>query len=115
MEGDTARVAYDQHLAERIRWVLVDEGVTEREMFGGIAFMLHGNMVCGVTGDTLMLRLGPELSVAALDEPHTRPMDFTGRPMRSIVLVEQPAVETEDALADWVDRARTFVATLPPK
>ncbi|MEA2179947.1 MAG: hypothetical protein QOG77_3244, partial [Solirubrobacteraceae bacterium] len=71
-------MAYDLHLAERIRWVLVDDGVTEREMFGGIAFMLRGNMVCGVTHDTLMLRLGPELVAAALEEPNTRPMDFTG-------------------------------------
>lgn len=108
-------MAYDTHLAERIRWILVDDGVTEREMFGGIAFMLHGNMVCGVSHDTLMLRLGPELAAAALDEPHTRPMEFTGRPMKSMVLVEPLGFEGDDALADWVERARAFVGTLPPK
>jgi TfoX/Sxy family transcriptional regulator of competence genes len=108
-------VAYDRHLAERIRWVLVDPGVSEREMFGGIAFMLHGNMVCGVVREALMLRLGPELVQAALQEPHTAPMDFTGKPLKSMVLVEPPAIESDEALAAWIERARSFVATLPPK
>jgi TfoX/Sxy family transcriptional regulator of competence genes len=108
-------MAYDTHLAERIRWVLVDDGVTEREMFGGIAFMLRGNMVCGVVRDTLMLRLGPELAAAAIEEPHVRPMDFTGKPMKSMVLVDALAIETDDDLAAWIERARAFVGTLPPK
>jgi TfoX/Sxy family transcriptional regulator of competence genes len=108
-------MAYDLHLAERIRWVLVDDGVTEREMFGGIAFMLRGNMVCGVIRDTLMLRLGPELSAAAVQEPHARPMDFTGKPMRSMVLIDPLGVETDDQLAAWIERARAFVGTLPAK
>jgi TfoX/Sxy family transcriptional regulator of competence genes len=108
-------MAYDTHLAERIRWILVDDGVTEREMFGGIAFMLHGNMVCGVTHEALMLRLGPQLAAAALDEPHTRPMDFTGKPMKSMLLVDPPGFETDDQLAGWIERARDFVGTLPPK
>jgi TfoX/Sxy family transcriptional regulator of competence genes len=108
-------MAYDTHLAERIRWLLVDDGVSEREMFGGIAFMLRGNMVCGVSHDTLMLRLGPELAAEAVQEPHVRPMDFTGKPMRSMVLVEGPGIESDDQLAGWIERARAFVGTLPPK
>ena len=108
-------MAYDLHLAERIRWVLVDDGVTEREMFGGIAFMLRGNMVCGVIRETLMLRLGPELSAAAIQEPYAGPMDFTGKPMRSMVLIDPLGVETDDQLAAWIERARSFVGTLPPK
>jgi TfoX/Sxy family transcriptional regulator of competence genes len=108
-------MAYDTHLAERIRWVLVDDGVTEREMFGGIAFMLRGNMVCGVIRDTLMLRLGPELAAEAVREPHARPMDLSGRPMRSMVLIDGLGVETDDQLAGWIERARAFVGTLPPK
>jgi TfoX/Sxy family transcriptional regulator of competence genes len=108
-------MAYDTNLAERIRWVLVDDGVTEREMFGGIAFMLHGNMVCGVMHEALMLRLGPQLAAAALDEPHTRPMDFTGQPMNSMLLVDPPGFDTDDQLAGWIERARDFVGTLPPK
>ena len=108
-------MAYDTHLAERIRWLLVDDGVTEREMFGGIAFMLRGNMVCGVSHDTLMLRLGPELAAEAVQEPHARPMDFTGKPMRSMVLIDPLGIETDDELAGWIERARAFVGTLPPK
>lgn len=108
-------MAYDLDLAERIRWVLVDDGVTERVMFGGIAFMLRGNMVCGVIRETLMLRLGPELSAAAVQEPYARPMDFTGKPMRSMVLIDPLGVETDDQLAAWIERARAFVGTLPPK
>jgi TfoX/Sxy family transcriptional regulator of competence genes len=107
---------YDTNLAERIRWVLVDDGVTEREMFGGIAFMLHGNMVCGVIRDSLLLRLGPEGSAAALaEDEHTRPMDFTGKPMRSMMLVEPLGIERDEDLAAWIERARSFVGTLPPK
>ena len=108
-------MAYDTHLAERIRWLLVDDGVTEREMFGGIAFMLRGNMVCGVSHDTLMLRLGPELAAEAVQEPHARPMDFTGKPMKSMVLIDPLGIETDDELAAWIERARAFVGTLPPK
>jgi TfoX/Sxy family transcriptional regulator of competence genes len=108
-------MAYDKQLAERVRWVLVDDGVTEREMFGGIAFMLHGNMVCGVGGDALMVRLGPELADEALQEPHTRPMEMKGRSMRGVVLVEPPGWDSDEALAGWIERARAFVGTLPPK
>ena len=109
-------MAYDEQLAERIRTTLADtEGIGERKMFGGIAFLHHGNMVCGVVGETLMLRLGAERADAALDEPHTRPMDFTGRPMRGMVYVDPPGVTTDAALAGWVSRALEFAATLPPK
>jgi TfoX/Sxy family transcriptional regulator of competence genes len=109
-------VAYDEQLAAGIRDVLAEtDGVAERKMFGGLAFLYHGNMVCGVVGETLMLRLGPELADAALDEPHTRPMDFTGRPMRAMVYVDPPGIATDAALAAWVKRALGFAATLPAK
>jgi TfoX/Sxy family transcriptional regulator of competence genes len=109
-------MAYDEQLAERIRRALAGtEGVGERKMFGGIAFLHHGNMACGVMGETLMLRLGVERAEAALDEPHTRPMDFTGRPMNGMVYVDPPGFPTDDALAAWVGRALAFAATLPPK
>jgi hypothetical protein len=68
-----------------------------------------------VTHEALMLRLGPQLAAAALDEPHTRPMDFTGKPMKSMLLVDPPGFETDDQLAGWIERARDFVGTLPPK
>jgi TfoX/Sxy family transcriptional regulator of competence genes len=109
-------VAYDEQLATRIRDALSESGdLAERKMFGGIAFLLHGNMVCGVVGDTLMLRLGPDGADAALDEPHTRPMDFTGRPSRNMVYVDPAGSATDEALQGWIDRAVAFVETLPPK
>ena len=109
-------MAYDEQLAERIRDVLADApDLVERKMFGGIAFMLGEHMVCGVVRENLMLRLGPEGAAEALDEPHTRPMDFTGPPMRSMLFVEPPGVREDADLERWVGRARAFVATLPPK
>ena len=85
-------MAYDEDLASRIRAVLPPaEAVTERQMFGGLAFMLGGHMFCGVVRDTLMVRLGPEGADRALNQPHVRPMDFTGRPMKGMVFAS-PAV-----------------------
>ena len=109
-------MAYDEQLAARIRDVLAGvEGVSERKMFGGIAFLHRGNMACGVIGETLMLRLGADLADAALDEPHTRPMDFTGRPMKGMLYVDPPGFATDAALDAWVARALAFTETLPPK
>jgi TfoX/Sxy family transcriptional regulator of competence genes len=108
-------MAYSEELAERIRAIVGDDGITERKMFGGLCIMRRGNMVCGVTGEELMLRLGPELADAVLDEPHTRPMDFTGRPLRSMVLVAPGGTASEEDLRAWIRRAEDFVATLPPK
>ena len=109
-------MAYDEQLASRVREALADaEGISEQQMFGGLAVLRYGNMVCGVMGDNLMLRLGPELADAAPDEPNTRPMDFTGRPMKSMVIVEPAGFAGDEALAAWVERALGFAATLPPK
>jgi len=84
-------------------------------MFGGIAFLLYGNMCCGVTGTALMLRLGQAGADSALDEPHVRPMDFTGKPMTTMVYVDPEGTADDDELAGWVDRAVQFVSTLPAK
>ncbi len=108
-------MAYDQDLADRVRAVLPrGAAVTERQMFGGLAFMLGGHMFCGVVKDTLMLRLGPEAAGRALDQPHVRPMDFTGRPMKGMVFVD-PAGLHGDALRQWVDDAAGYACGLPPK
>jgi TfoX/Sxy family transcriptional regulator of competence genes len=108
-------VAYDEALADRVRAVLAEEdGLSERKMFGGLAFMLHGNMACGIVKDELMLRLGPEGADSALDRPHVRQMDFTGRPMTGMVFVAQAGLEG-DALGDWVARAVGYARVLPPK
>jgi hypothetical protein len=84
-------------------------------MFGGIAFMLNGNMCCGVVKDDLMVRLAPDRSEEALQLPHARPMDFTGRPMKGFVFVEPAGVATDEALREWVKRGVEFASTLPAK
>lgn len=90
-------------------------GVEERRMFGGTAFLLHGHMVCGVQGDALVLRLGREGTAAALARPHTRPMDFTGKPLASMVYVDAAGHRRGAALRAWVEQAARFARTLPPK
>jgi TfoX/Sxy family transcriptional regulator of competence genes len=108
-------VAYDEELAGRVRAVLPrGEGVTERRMFGGLAFMLGGHMFCGVVADALMVRLGPVAAGRALGQPHVRPMDFTGRPMKGMVFVD-PAGLRGDALRQWVGAAAGYARGLPPK
>ncbi|MBC2904806.1 TfoX/Sxy family protein [Streptomyces cupreus] len=109
-------MAYDEGLAERIRERLgVDPGFTEKRMFGGIAFLYQGNMAVGVTGDDLMVRVGPDATDAALARPGARIFDMTGRPMRGWVVVEGTAVAEDDALGAWIDEGHAFAATLPPK
>jgi len=106
-------VAYDEDLAWRVRAVLPPaEAVTERQMFGGLAFMLGGHMFCGVVQDTLMVRLGPDAAGPALSQPHVRPMDFTGRPVKGMVFVEPGGLHGA-ALGEWA--AAAFARALPPK
>jgi TfoX/Sxy family transcriptional regulator of competence genes len=108
-------VTYDQHLAERVRELLqADPGYREQKMFGGLCFMLHGNMCVGVVGDRLMLRLGEQAVEEALQQPNVSPMDFTGKPMKAMVYVDQVALD-DAALARWVDQAAGFARSLPPK
>jgi TfoX N-terminal domain len=83
-------------------------------MFGGLTFMLGGHMFCGIVGYTLMVRLGPGASDRALDRPHVRPMDFTGRPAKGMVFVEPGGLHGA-GLGEWVEAAAAFVRTLPPK
>ena len=107
-------MAYDELFAERIREVLLGQNVSERKMFGGIAFMVDGHMTCGIVGNDLMLRLGDEGADDALDRPHVRPMDFTGRPMSTMVYIEPAGVRGAE-LSGWIDKALTYTRTLPAK
>ena len=108
-------MAYDKALADRVRTVVpAGEAVTKRQMFGGLAFMLGGHMFCGVVKDTLMVRLGPGAAGRALGQPHVRPMDVTGRPMKGMVFID-PAGLQGDALRQWVDAAAGFARGLPSK
>jgi TfoX/Sxy family transcriptional regulator of competence genes len=107
---------YDEDLAARVRDALDGaSGLTERKMFGGAAFMLNGHMCCGVINDDLVLRLGAAGADKALGQPFTRPMDFTGRPMKGYVYVTAGGTATEAALSDWVSHAVSFAESLPPK
>ena len=109
-------MAYDEELAERIRGALGGgDDVTERKMFGGIAFMVAGNMACGVIRDDLMVRVGPEAHDEALAQPHTRIMDFSNRPMRGMVYVAPDGLRTDTELARWVDAGARFARSLPAK
>ena len=109
-------MAFDDELAGRLRRVLADQPVVvEQGMFGGAAFMVHGHMACGIVGDQLMIRLGPDGIERALTEPHVSPMDFTGRPLHSMAFVSAEGFRDDAALAAWVDRTIAFVGTLPPK
>ncbi|WP_439629412.1 TfoX/Sxy family protein [Gemmata sp.] len=109
-------MAYDESLAARIRDALArTRGVEERTLFGCFCFFLDGNVLAGVWKDRLIARLGPDDGEAALREPHVRAFDITGRPMRNWVAVEPEGVEDDDQLKAWVERAATFVRTLPRK
>lgn len=109
-------MAYDEDLAFRVRAALAEQSnVTEKKMFGGLAFMVNGNMCVGVSKDELMLRVGPDQHETCLAQPHTRIMDFTGRPMRGFIYIEPEGLQTDEALQTWINRGLDFVTNLPPK
>lgn len=107
---------HDEGVAQRVRELLADRrDVGEKRMFGGLAFMIRGHMCCGVIGDELMVRVGPEAYDAALERPHIREMDFTGRALRGFVYVATPGFENDSDLAALVGSALEFVNSLPEK
>ena len=109
-------MAYDEGLATRVRGVLGEQpGLVEKKMFGGLAFLLHGNMACGVRGEDLIVRVAAEAADAALGEPGTRPFDLTGRPMKGWLLVDADGHAEDDDLRRWVDRGLAYANSLPPK
>ena len=109
-------MAYDEELAERVREALSDRGrVEEKKMFGGLAFMVGGHMACGVVGDDLMARIGPDAYDDAVAEPHVRPMDFTGKPLKGMIYVGPAATKNKRTLRKWVSRAADFTTSLPAK
>jgi TfoX/Sxy family transcriptional regulator of competence genes len=109
-------MAYDEDLAERVRDALAARSdVSERKMFGGIAFMVGGNMACGVLGEDLIVRLGEEEGAKALNEDGVRPFDFTGRPMKNIVYVAPERTSADAGLTEWVEAGADYAASLPPK
>jgi hypothetical protein len=109
-------MAFSEALAGRIRQRLARrKNVRGRKMFGGFGFLLNGNLLVGVWKDSLIVRLGPDESDAALKEPHVKVFDITGRPMKGWVLVGPEGVAGDDQLAGWIQRAVKFVGALPAK
>jgi hypothetical protein len=109
-------MAYDDRLAARVRSVLETEpGVVERPMFGGLAFMVAGNMACGVVHEDLMVRVGPDAFDDAMSQPHVRVMDFTHRPSKGMVYVAPAGVGEKRALETWVARGVRYARSLPAK
>ncbi len=107
-------MAYDEDLAERVRAVI---GVPfdERKMFGGLAFMIGGNMACGIVGDELMVRVGPDAYEDALARPHAREMTFTRRSMNGMVYVATAGLKDKRSLSAWVKRGVAYASALPQK
>jgi len=109
-------MAYDDLLASRVRRALADtDGLTERQMFGGLCLLINGHMCAGIVGSTLMVRVGPDGYAEALAQPHVRPMDFTGRPMTGMIFVDPPALATDASLGAWVRRGAAHAGSLPAK
>jgi TfoX/Sxy family transcriptional regulator of competence genes len=107
-------MAYDEGLAERIRSALdAESDITEKKMFGGVAFLLRDKMFVGIVKNDLMVRVGPDAYADALKKPFARPMDFTGKPMAGYVFVGPKGTTEDDALEDWVRRGLRFASTLP--
>jgi len=114
-------MAYSHALADRVRQSLRQTGqiaknlLIEKKMFGGLAFLFRGNLLVGVWQSSLIARLGPDEAAAALGRPHVRPFEAGGRPMKGWVIVDPDGLESDRKLADWIERAIEFVATLPAK
>jgi TfoX/Sxy family transcriptional regulator of competence genes len=109
-------MAYDENLAARIRDALArKKNIEEKKMFGGIGFLLNGNMLVGVWKNSLIVRVGPDGYEDALLEPHVKEFDITGRPMKGWVLVEPEGVEDNASLKAWIQQAVKFVGKLAGK
>ena len=109
-------MSFDEGLAERLRDALQsDQSISEKKMFGRLAFMSRGYMFMGILGDALMARVGPANYEQALSRTHVREMDFTGKPMKGYVFVDPPGFEDDSDLSEWVHQCHLFVQTLPPK
>ena len=109
-------MAFDESLAQRIRDALArKKNIEAKKMFGGIGFLLNGNLLVGVWKESLVVRLGKDEGEEALWEPHVKEFDITGRPMKGWVLVEPEGIEDDERLRGWIERATKFVRTLPGK
>jgi TfoX/Sxy family transcriptional regulator of competence genes len=111
-------MAYDKKLAARMQKVLSDlnpPALTEKKMFGGVGYLVQGNMACGVHKDELIVRVGADGFMDALNRPGARPFDITGKPMNGWVMVKPSGLETDQALREWIQLGLDFASSLPAK
>lgn len=109
-------MAYSESLADRIRQALSGrKGMAEKKMFGGLGFLLNGNMCVGVWKTSLIVRIDSETYESALRQPHAAEFDITGRPMRGWIMVADEGLKRDAQLARWIEQAVAFVSRLPPK
>lgn len=109
-------MGYDEGLAHRIREILGNQpGLEEKKMFGGVGFLVRGNMACGVHQDSLIVRLGPERNDEVLAQAHAQPFDITGKPMKGWVMVAPEGCAEDEDLRSWVQQGVDFALTLPAK
>lgn len=109
-------MAYDEGLAQRVRELLEEKPeYNEKKMFGGICWLIKGNMACGILNDEIIVRVGPQRYEDSLELPHTRKFDITGRPMKGWVMVSHQGHESDEDLISWVQKGVNFALSLPPK
>lgn len=110
-------MAIDTKLLERLESALKRKrGITQKKMFGGVCFLHHGNMLCGVDNKSrVMLRVGPDRYEEILKMKHANKMDFTGKPMKGMVYISPNGTKSIESLKEWVDLALKFTKTLPKK
>lgn len=109
-------MAYSHSLADRVRHTIGNSrGITEKKMFGGVGFLLNGNMLVGIWQQSLIVRLGPDQATEALKQDYVREFDVTGRPMKGWIMVEPDGLDSDKDVSEWIDRAAQFVMTLPAK
>ena len=108
-------MTYNEKLAGRIRSQLAGIPFVEKKMFGGVGFLISGNIACGVNKEDLVVRVDPERHSTLLKKPHVKPFDLTDRPMKGWLLVEVDECKTQKGLGAWVREGIEFALTLPPK
>ena len=109
-------MAYKEELAQRVRVILENQsGYEEKKMFGGISFLLNGNMACGVIRDDLIVRVGADNYTDALLKPHVELFDLTGRAMTGWIVVKEPGYQSDSDLNDWVKQGQEYSLSLPAK
>jgi hypothetical protein len=108
-------MTYNLELANRVTAGLKGLPFIEKKMFGGVGYLLHGNMACGVHGEGLIIRVDPDKHAGLLKRPHVKPFDMTGRPMKGWLVVEAEGYKTSKQLSAWIKEGVGFALTLPPK